>query len=160
MLFNIKKNEDLLPSLVFLNKTTKILKDSESILIDLLGEYQSLTLDSPIHSLAACSIVNSIITQKRYYFALTRTGLRNLIGYDQNIKHLKGFDNKQYSSILNSLYNTNKIMKLIKKGNTKTASIYQVDHPELVKYLESLSIDFEAQRIEALKFNSKAISKK
>ncbi|MCB9025571.1 MAG: hypothetical protein H6625_04570, partial [Bdellovibrionaceae bacterium] len=39
----------------------------------------------PVHG-AVTSILNSVLTQKRVYFCLTRKGLRNLIKEDKNNK--------------------------------------------------------------------------
>lgn len=92
---------------------------------------------------ASVSILNSILTQERIYFAMSRRGIEHLIQNDKNLSNNKAFKASVYPTILAFLMEQGYIEKIV-EGNTLTANGYKVVHPMYLDFL-SRSIDKEAQ---------------
>lgn len=141
-----KKLEEAKGGLVMLKYTKKILDDDLKIpqWKDLKEDYDD-TEDSIDR--VVLSIKNSIMSQKRVYFCITREGIGELVRGDKNWQHA-GFDNNKYKSVL-KLINEVGLAKAIVKGHGRKPYVFQVIDKELITYF---GVNLRKQRMQALRF--------
>lgn len=102
---------------------------------------------------AVWCILNSIITQKRVCFTLSKRSLRDMLKSDENDLNV-GLKDSNYRHILGMLLDDSDaapFIKLIHKGNKSYA--YEVVHTDI---LEHLIVDVSKQRSEAIAFSDAA----
>lgn len=130
--YRIKDTERL----VLLQKCTTIPKKTNKPLWQALQtQYKVAGMQDSI-GMAICSIINSIITQKRIYFAMSRESLKELMGQDHN-HNFEGFKNTHYAKILRQLYEMNIVKKIFEiKGK---ATGFEVIDSDLVLYLNNVN---------------------
>jgi hypothetical protein len=109
----------------------------------LYRNYQKANIDL---TLIICSIMNSVIYQRRVCFNMTRDGLRNLIKNDKNIQALNkiaSFRNENYPQIIKSMIDSGLVRALL----NKEGKVYGF---QVVKeaVLNRIVVDTEIQRQE------------
>lgn len=123
----------ILPELKFLNDELESIKD-----------------DGTVIAKTVWAILNSILTQKRVCFTLSRGALREMLKADENGLKI-GLKNDSYRQILSNLLDDSEgpaFIKLIHEGNRAYA--YEVVHPTLLAFL---IVDVNKQRQEAIAFS-------
>jgi hypothetical protein len=154
MSFNIKQTaQQADKDKVLLSHIRPIVETDCPLLLSILQDYNALTKASNEYERATCTLITAILQQERLYFALSRNAMRDLMIKDENLgRHRATFSNGVWPSLLAKFYNDFGLIKLIQQGNTRTASIFEVVHPELVSYLKTKIADIEKQKVEALAF--------
>lgn len=143
-----KKRLEFLSAITDLNS----LPSNDAIWIELKQKYESVDLADPILR-ASLSLMNSILTQERVYFAMNRRGLKELIEKDLNIdeRYRLGFKDQYYSAIIHSLIDWGIIIRL-KTASRGKAGIFQVVHEGLLNYLMK-RVDSKLQFTQAMEFH-------
>lgn len=151
--FNIKETAIQADKDRVLLSHIRLIQDTDcTLLLSIREDYRALTKDSNVYERACCTLIASILLQERLYFGLSRTAMRDLIIKDDNLGDFRStFSNGIWPSLLAKFYDDFGLIKMIQKGTTRTASIFEVVHPELVAYL-STKISADEQKIEALAF--------
>ncbi len=144
------------PVLCYTKRITGL--DSISVLNDLFKAYKSLNKTNYKDLGPACTLLNSILTQKRVYFVLTRRLFLDAFYNDFNIPpRFKKISANRWSSILKSFHNK-KYITLVKRGTGRRGNVYKVNHAEILNHLISLGIDAESQ-LESILEGFEALSK-
>lgn len=141
------KLDELKKNLFVLKHTRKITKDDLRLpeWYEMAEDYKviSATIDK-----AVLSVKNAIIYQRRLIFCLTRNETRNLVNNDPNWKTKSGLSNENYQAVIKVLIDVG-LIKEIKKGSTKSPSVYEVTDLDVLK---ALNLNIEEQRQEVFKF--------
>ena len=122
----------------------------------LFNLYQKSEASSSINK-AQISVLNSILHQRRRFFILTRKNLSELLKSDKNWKTPVGLRNKHYSALIKSL--TIKNIEVRRKGAGRSASIYAVIDPALLRALNLSDAEVENQKLQMRAFLEKEGSK-
>lgn len=152
-LFNVKElTQDFDKDKVLLSHIRLIQDDDCPLLIHMQSQYKRINEASNDLERVFCTVITSIVLQERYYFALTRRQMRALILKDANLgKYRKSFSDKAWPALLAKLYDLG-IFKLVQKGTRSTASIFEVSHPDILEYFNTLDLNKDIQKAEALAF--------
>jgi len=97
-----------------------------------------------------CSVLNSILYQRRVVFVLTRESVKNIVSSDKNWKTRVGFRNENYRKIIGLLCKNNIIEEIVFPENkSKKTMVFKVIEPF---FLSLLQVDAEKQMSEVLFF--------
>ena len=144
-LFNVEDVEQSARGRAYLTYTKTITEEDLRLpeWESLYRNYQRSNLETGV---IICSIMNSIIYQRRVCFNITRDGLRNLIKNDKNIQILKkeaSFRNENYPEIIRTMIASGLIKALENKDNKVYG--FQVIKENV---LNRIVVDTEVQRQE------------
>lgn len=115
----------------------------------LKAEYQLEQNDSLDR--AAISIINSILTQKLKYFAISKNGIWKLMSQDGEHKQpIKLFSGRMYPKLLQILYEKGFIQKVFKGVTQFKSDGYVVIDSDMLEYLDLMDIE-EDKQYETLK---------
>jgi hypothetical protein len=135
---------------VLLKETTLLTSTHNALLASLRDDYLNLDDKSNVYEKAFLTLLNAILTQERVYFALSRRSMQELMRNDLNFKNPEAFSNNSWAAILAKFYNQFKVIRLIKQGTTRTASAFEVIHPEILTHLSH--IDKKSQKEKTMAF--------
>lgn len=133
-------------TLICLQETAPVSSD------DLLYEMYQDEKESPAFEKAQVSVINSILHQRRAYFAMTRKLFFELLKNDSNWSNKIKAGSRVYSGTIRLLCEHPAIIECVYQGTGRQVSIYQLVDQELLAHLNFSPEEIEAQRVEARKW--------
>lgn len=94
---------------------------------DLKELYNEVNADGRSEGRVLASLINSILTQNRYYFCMTREKTRELVTKDANHIGDVAFDNSAWRRILSYLIQKVRLIRVIREGHGHQPSIYTIE---------------------------------
>ncbi len=145
----LKKSEAALGTLVTLKHTHKITKDDLDLpewwILDEHYDHATNTYDRLL-----VSIYNSILTQRRLVFCLTRDATQELLKNDKNWSEETGFSPNMWKQYLAHIQKCG--LKEVRKGTGKMPSIFEITDPDVLSLLKA---DRDAQLAQCIEFADK-----
>jgi hypothetical protein len=139
-----------------LTEVKPIIPEDHQLFQQLKSSYDKIDENSTIYVKAACTLVNSILTQERLYFALSGPALKKLFEKDPNLKFKpESFSGTTWRKILAKCYNQFGLFKLYQKGKgPRNANMYRLSDKALADFLLGQGVDALLQKEETLAFVS------
>lgn len=134
------------PIMVFLEQTSNI-TSGETLppIWQWLADEYTLPKNDSIDR-AAISIINSILTHKLKYFAMSKKGIWDLMSQDRGHNQpVSLFSDRMYPKLLQVLYEKGFIDKVFKGANQFISDGYVVIDSDMLDYLDGMDIEEDKQ---------------
>ena len=140
---NINQQPTLGSKTIILKETTdlKEYKDAFPEYIDFFEDYKSSNKKARM----ICSIVNSILTQRRIYFSFSATTLKELFNSDNNLKKVT-LQSSEYTKIIDKLESVG-LIEIIQKPQGPFAYGFKVKDSDLLVSLEGVDESFQKEQL-------------